>query len=58
MRDWYAELTADTVVVAHGGTARALMVALGVATPRAAPNTPIGQGVVYRLAAGSMALHR
>ena len=58
MRDWYAELTADTVVVAHGGTARVLMVALGIAAPRAAPNTPIDQGVVYRLATGHMTLHR
>jgi broad specificity phosphatase PhoE len=58
MRNWYAELTADAVVVAHGGTARALLVALGVATPREAPNMPIDQGVVYRLAAGSIALHR
>ena len=31
--DWYRGLTADTVAVAHGGTARALMVALGFKTP-------------------------
>ena len=36
MRDWYAQLTADTVAVAHGGTARALMVALGFETPQSA----------------------
>ena len=29
MRDWYDQLRADTVAVAHGGTVRALMVALG-----------------------------
>ena len=34
MNDWYDQLTADTVAVAHGGTARALMVALGIETPR------------------------
>jgi broad specificity phosphatase PhoE len=38
---------ADTVAVAHGGTMRALMVALGIATPLEAADTPIGQGVVY-----------
>jgi broad specificity phosphatase PhoE len=38
MNDWYKPLTADTVAVAHGGTARALMVALGIETPdRAGP---------------------
>src|SRR5512143_3112341 len=30
VNDWYRQLTADTVAVAHGGTARALMVALGL----------------------------
>ena len=33
MRDWYDSLQADTVAVAHGGTMRALMVALGIETP-------------------------
>jgi len=47
VRDWYEQLLADTVTVAHGGTMRALMVALGIATPDAAAETPIGQGVVY-----------
>ena len=36
MRDWYDSLTGDTVAVAHGGTARALMVALGLETPDSA----------------------
>jgi probable phosphoglycerate mutase len=35
------------VVVAHGGTARALMVALGFETPASAADLPIAQGVVY-----------
>jgi probable phosphoglycerate mutase len=47
MREWFDSLVADTVAVAHGGTMRALMVALGVATPLEAAETPIGQGVVY-----------
>ena len=56
MRAWYDDLAGDAVVVvAHGGTARALMVVLGIATERAAPNTPIDQGVVYRITEGSMA---
>ena len=33
MRDWFDSLHGDTVTVAHGGTMRALMVALGIATP-------------------------
>lgn len=47
VRDWFDSLSVDTVAVAHGGTMRALMVALGVATPLQAADTPIGQGVVY-----------
>ena len=47
MADWYAELAADTVAVAHGGTARALMVALGLETPVSAADLPIEQGAVY-----------
>jgi probable phosphoglycerate mutase len=47
MTDWYRGLVADTVAVAHGGTARALMVALGVETPDSAPDLTIEQGAVY-----------
>src|SRR5580704_16544577 len=47
MRDWYDQLKADTVAVAHGGTARALMVALGIETPEGAADLPIEQGAVY-----------
>jgi broad specificity phosphatase PhoE len=47
MRQWFESLAGDTVTVAHGGTMRALMVALGVAPPLEAADTPIGQGVVY-----------
>ena len=54
VREWFDSLTADTVTVAHGGTMRALMVALGIATPLAAADTPIGQGVVYVFRDGAM----
>ena len=47
MRDWYESLAADTVVTAHGGTARGLIAYLGVAEPAAAPLLDIAQGVVY-----------
>ncbi|WP_315785927.1 MULTISPECIES: histidine phosphatase family protein [unclassified Bradyrhizobium] len=47
VRDWYDGLSGDIVAVAHGGTARALMVALGFATPNRAVDLPIQQGAVY-----------
>lgn len=47
MQDWYASLRDDTVAVAHGGTARALMVALGLETPLSAADLTIEQGAVY-----------
>jgi broad specificity phosphatase PhoE len=54
MREWYGALDGDTVVIAHGGTARALIAVLGIAPPAEAPSVDIGQGVVYRFADGSM----
>jgi broad specificity phosphatase PhoE len=54
MRAWFESLLTDTVAVAHGGTMRALMVALGIATPLQAAETPIGQGVVYVFSDGGM----
>jgi broad specificity phosphatase PhoE len=47
MRAWYDALKTDTVAVAHGGTARALMVALELETSDIAADLMIGQGVVY-----------
>lgn len=44
---WHAALAADTVVVAHGGTMRALMVMLGHLDPGEASDVRIEQGVVY-----------
>jgi broad specificity phosphatase PhoE len=57
LQDWYASLTRDAVVVAHGGTLRGLMVQLGIATPDVAPHLDIRQGVVYRIADGAMAVY-
>jgi probable phosphoglycerate mutase len=54
MREWFDSLLVDTVAVAHGGTMRALMVALGIAAPLEAAETPIGQGVVYVFNGGGM----
>ena len=54
MRDWYENLTGDTVAVAHGGTARALMVALDVQTIAEAAELPIEQGAVYVFSDGTM----
>jgi broad specificity phosphatase PhoE len=54
MRQWFESLAGDTVTVAHGGTMRALMVALGVAPPLQAADTPIGQGVVYVFRDGAL----
>ncbi len=47
MRVWYDGLRQETVVTAHGGTARGLMASLGIAKPAAAPLIDIAQGVVY-----------
>ena len=52
--DWYRQLTEDTVAVAHGGTARALMVALGIETSDSAADLPIEQGAVYVFADGGL----
>jgi broad specificity phosphatase PhoE len=47
VRAWYATLTEDTVVTAHGGTTRVLMVITGGATTEEAADRPIKQGAVY-----------
>jgi broad specificity phosphatase PhoE len=54
MTDWYGSVTSDTVAVAHGGTARALMVALGFETPTSAADLTIEQGAVYVFDAGGL----
>ena len=45
--DWYRGLKDDTVAVAHGGTARALMVVLGFKTAATAADLGIEQGAIY-----------
>jgi len=52
---WYAALTRDTVVTAHGGGVRALMALLNLLPREEATHAPIGQGVVYVFADGKMA---
>jgi probable phosphoglycerate mutase len=51
---WYAALTRDTVVAAHGGTTRVLMVITGVAAPADAADCRIEQGAVYVFADGKL----
>src|ERR1700722_6860752 len=52
--DWYDGLEVDTVAVAHGGTARALMVALGIETPASVADLTIEQGAVYVFGDGGL----
>ena len=54
VQDWYDQLRQDTVAVAHGGTARALMVALGIETPLTAADLTIEQGAVYVFGEGGL----
>jgi broad specificity phosphatase PhoE len=58
MRDWYDGLSGDTVTVAHGGTARALMVALNIETSAIAADLGIEQGVVYVFGDGGLKKYR
>jgi probable phosphoglycerate mutase len=52
---WFSTHHRDTVVVAHGGTLRALMVTLGVETAADAVEIYIEQGVVYVFEGGRLA---
>jgi probable phosphoglycerate mutase len=54
MQDWYGSLRGDIVAVAHGGTCRALMVALGHETPLSAADLYIEQGTVYVFGDGTL----
>ncbi len=53
--EWYAALTRDTVVAAHGGGVRALMALFNVMPKEEATHAQIAQGVVYVFADGKMA---
>jgi len=58
MREWAGSLNGDTVAVAHGGTGRALMVALGVETSTSVLDLFIEQGVVYVFRDGGVEKYR
>jgi broad specificity phosphatase PhoE len=51
---WHATIAEDTVVCAHGGTARALTAVRGVAPPEDAVHQSIEHGVVYVFAGNSL----
>ena len=52
---WYETVDKDTLVAAHGGTARALVAHLRIAQPEDATHYSIDQGVVYVFAGGRLA---
>jgi broad specificity phosphatase PhoE len=53
--DWYATVTRDTVVAAHGGVARALMANFGILPEDEAAHADILHGVIYVFTNGTMA---
>lgn len=55
VRAWHATVAKDTVVAAHGGTARALIAHLGIVPRDDATHYAIDQGVVYVFAGGGIA---
>ena len=55
VRAWFESIARDSIVVAHGGVARALIAHLGIALPENAAMDDIGQGVVYVFDGNSMA---
>jgi probable phosphoglycerate mutase len=57
MREWYDSLIQDTVAVSHGGSMRALLVALDVETPVGAADLTVEQGVVYVFVDGQVTKH-
>ena len=52
---WYATVTRDTVIAAHGGVARALMANFHILPAEAATHADIVHGAVYVFAGGSVA---
>jgi probable phosphoglycerate mutase len=52
---WYRDLARDSVVVAHGGVLRGLLVQLGLSSPAEAPFLDITQGVVFAIEPGNIA---
>jgi broad specificity phosphatase PhoE len=55
--EWYRTLEHDIVVAAHGGTARALMAHLAIASPEAATRYPFEHGMVYEFAGPKLTRH-
>lgn len=55
VHDWLASLKGESVVVAHGGTLRALMTVIGTDLPARAIEQYIEQGVVYVFKDGKLA---
>ncbi|MBV9563546.1 MAG: histidine phosphatase family protein [Bradyrhizobium sp.] len=55
--EWYAGLAADTVAVAHGGVARALMVARGFESATSVVDLYIEQGTVYVFGENGLTKH-
>jgi broad specificity phosphatase PhoE len=53
--DWYAGVTRDTVVTAHGGVARALLANFHIVAEENATHADILHGVVYVFADGKLA---
>lgn len=51
---WYATVTGDTVVTAHGGVARALMANFCILPKEEAAHAEVAHGVVYVFAGGTM----
>jgi broad specificity phosphatase PhoE len=52
---WYRDLARDSVVVAHGGVLRGLLVQLGLSSSVEAPFLDITQGVVFAIEPGNIA---
>lgn len=52
---WYATVTRDTVITAHGGTARAMMANFGILPEEQATFAEVVHGAVYVFADGTMA---
>ncbi len=57
MGEWYRAVERDIVVAAHGGTARALMAHLAIASPEAATHYAFEHGVVYVFAHDELTRH-
>lgn len=52
---WYATVTRDTVIAAHGGIARALVANFGILPEEEATFAEVAHGAVYVFAEGTMA---